>query len=121
MNPILATMALGTALLGTPAAAQAQDPVPEMDRKDMECVALFATMAGRDPEYVVAGTVGMAYFLGRLEGRNPGINQSERFSNWLHSQDEAALGTMLAQAGERCAGELETLGSSMVAAGSAGA
>ena len=121
MKRVLASLTLGAALMGTPAAAQAQDPVSEMDRKDMECFAVFASMAGQDPELVLVGSVGMAYFIGRLEGRNPGVNQLERLSRWMYSQDEAALDITLHEADARCAAELDAFGRSLVAVGNAGA
>ncbi|MBO9502628.1 hypothetical protein [Brevundimonas sp. A19_0] len=121
MKRVLASLTLGAALVATSAPAFAQDPVPEIDRKDMECAALFALMAGSDPQYQASGAMGMAYFIGRLEGRNPGTNQVQRFSDWVNSQDEASLLTMIDTAGERCATEMETLGTSMTTVGSAGA
>ena len=112
------TLALAAGLMGSPVTAAAQDPVPAADRKDMECAALFAVMAGSDPQYEASGALGMAYYIGRLEGRNPGQNQVTRMFEWLNTQSEEQLMTMLEAAGPRCGQELQDLGNNMIQVGS---
>ncbi len=114
----IAALALAAGLMASPMAAAAQDPVPAADRKDMECAALFAVMAGSDPQYEASGALGMAYYIGRLEGRNPGQDQVTRMFEWLNTQSEEQLMTMLDAAGPRCGQELQDLGNNMIEVGS---
>jgi hypothetical protein len=111
-------LALAAGLMASPVAAVAQDPVPAADRSDMECAALFAIMAGSDPQYEASAAIGMAYYVGRLEGRNPGQNQVVRLFEWLNTQSEDQLVAMLDPAGVRCSQELQTLGNTMTEVGS---
>lgn len=111
-------LALAAGLMASPMAAAAQDPVPAADLRDMECAALFAVMAGSDPQYEASGALGMAYYIGRLEGRNPGQDQVVRLFQWLNTQSEDQLMTMLEAAGPRCGQELQDLGSNMIEVGS---
>ena len=108
----IAALALAAGLMASPMAAAAQDPVPAADRKDMECAALF------DPQYEASGALGMAYYIGRLEGRNPGQDQVTRMFEWLNTQSEEQLMTMLDAAGPRCGQELQDLGNNMIEVGS---
>jgi hypothetical protein len=118
MNHTALALALAAGLMASPMAAAAQDPVPAADRKDMECAALFAVMAGTDPQYEASAAVGMAYYVGRLEGRNPGQNQVVRLFEWVNTQSEDQLVVMLEAAGPRCGEELQTLGNTMSEVGS---
>ncbi len=111
-------LALAAGLMASPMAAAAQDPVPAADRRDMECAALFAVMAGSDPQYEASGALGMAYYIGRLEGRNPGRDQVARLFQWLNTQSEGQLMAMLEAAGPRCGQELQDLGNNMIEVGS---
>lgn len=111
-------LALAAGLMASPVAATAQDPIPAADRKDLECAALFAVVAGSDPEFEAAGALGMAYYIGRLEGRNPGQDQVARLFEWVSAQSEDQLMTLIDASGSRCGEELQALGDSMIEAGS---
>lgn len=111
-------LALAAGLMASPMAAAAQDPVPAADLRDMECAALFAVMAGTDPQYEASAAIGMAYYIGRLEGRNPGQDQVTHTFEWLNTQSEEQLMTMLEAAGPRCGQELQDLGNNMIQVGS---
>lgn len=114
----IAAFALAAGLMASPMAAAAQDPVPAADLRDMECAALFAVMAGTDPQYEASAAIGMAYYVGRLEGRNPGQNQVVRLFEWVNTQSEDQLMAMLEVSGPRCGEELQTLGNTMSEVGS---
>lgn len=123
MKRLLMSLSLGAALMATAAMAPlegtVQDPVPEIDRKDMACLALYAWMLGENPDEQSMAVAGMVYHIGRLEGRNPGTDQVGRFSTWANAQTEEALMEMIETAGPRCAAEITTLGESMIRHGNA--
>ena len=115
----IAALAMAAGLMASPALAQSQDPVSQADQRDMECAALFAAIGGLQPEEAEGAAVGMTYYLGRLEGRNPGTNQVTQFFEWVSSKTEEELAVMLDAAAPRCGSEMETLGTSLMKAGSA--
>jgi len=110
-------LALAAGLMTVPAVAAAQDPVPAADLKDMKCAALFAIMGGSDPQYEASGALGMAYYIGRLQGRNPGGDQVTRLFEWVSTQSEDELAALIDTEAPRCGQELQDLGTAMVEAG----
>jgi hypothetical protein len=114
-----AGLALTACLMASPVLAGSQDPIVPADQRDMECAALFAAIGGMQPEAAESAAVGMTYYLGRLEGRNPGTSQVTRFFEWVSSKTEEELAVMLDAAAPRCGAEMETLGTSLMKAGSA--
>ena len=119
MKHAVLALALAAGLMATPALAQPQDPVSQANQRDMECAALFAAIGGLQPEEAEGAAVGMTYYLGRLEGRNPGTNQVMQFFEWASSKTEEELAVMLDAAAPRCGEEMQTLGGSLMKAGSA--
>ncbi len=118
MKRVLSALSLGAVLMATTAMAPAQDPISEVDLKDMECLALYAWMLGENPDEESFAVAGMVYHIGRLEGRNPGSDQVGRFSTWTKSQTDQALTARIERARPRCAAEIGSLGESMIRHGS---
>lgn len=100
MNRHLCALVAASALVAAAAPSQAQDAVAQ----DMRCVAAFAMATGQtaDPEKqgpLIAATM---YFIGRLDGRAPGIDLEARLKAEVVRM--AASGDV-ATDGKRC-GEL---------------
>ena len=116
MSSLMSSLVMAASLSVSSPALAVQDPVSQADRNDLECVALFALMAS-DPAEQVNGSVGMVYYLGRLEGRNPGTDQVRRFYNWASTYTDAEIGAMIERAAPRCGREMQTLGNTMITVG----
>jgi hypothetical protein len=104
----LAALALSLSLATAVQAQSQAQPRPE-DEADLQCLAGMTYVLGimpRDESQesadAVASIVGAAsYFLGRLEGRSPGINWGERLANFGNSHTVEEIEPHLA----RCADE----------------
>ncbi|MES2834170.1 MAG: hypothetical protein V4707_05630 [Pseudomonadota bacterium] len=82
-------LALAAALTAGAAQAQQTDMKPE-DLADLQCVAVFSYIAGVQPEAADQVGVAVFYYLGRLEGRTPGVEWLDRvrtYSNTVSVQD----------------------------------
>jgi hypothetical protein len=114
------TLMAGTAglllsmVVATAASAQSTAPMRDpTNRADVQCMAIMALGAGTAEEGSVAQlglAVGMAYYLGRLEGRAPSVDWMAQFTEYLSGgdlEDEAK-----AQA-ERCGTEMISFGGRM--------
>lgn len=116
----LFTLAVGVALSGVlalaaaPAAAQeAQErPVTAEETADLTCMAVFA-LFGAQPEVGEKAAVGIFYYLGRLEGRDPSVDWLERFHDFALT---AVRQEVMAEA-QRCGQALAARGEQMVRIG----
>lgn len=76
-------VALSSVLALSSAPALAQDaarraPTPEQTA-DLQCMAIFSALASQD-DMAEAGAIGVFYYLGRLEGRDPAVDWLSRFT-----------------------------------------
>ena len=91
--------------------AQAQTSLPAEDLRDMQCLTLAAMVAGAAPAEHQAGlTGGLMYYLGRLEGRTPGVDWLARIGEYLQRPD---VETEVMAQGDRCAAEMIDKGQSL--------
>jgi hypothetical protein len=108
--------ALLAAAIATPAAAQ---PAPDPTRDDLRCViavGMFAAQARNDADTKLGAAAGLGFFIGRLKGREPGIDLKARVlaeANRLKSP--ADLQPDLA----RCGGEMQAISDESNALGAA--
>jgi hypothetical protein len=110
---MIATVA-ALALMATPALAR-QTPQAEAD---LRCFAAGLAMAGVDEdneELLNGGTLLAFYFLGRLEGREPGVDWITKGIVLVDAEGEELLAGDL----PRCGRELEAKGTDMIARGEA--
>ena len=63
----------GMILAAAVALAQPADAKAET-RKDLRCFIVLSSVAGGTSEVAAAATMGAQYFLGRLDGRAPGLD-----------------------------------------------
>lgn len=101
--------ACAAASLGFAGGAQAQSQIKPADQADMQCLAVAAIVAGQAAEGTQeqAGAVGgIMYYLGKLEGRTPGVDWLAELTTHLQTLDEAGL----AAAAPRCSAEMITKG-----------
>jgi len=74
VRKMLILAAAMAALAGT---AQAEDPTPsEANRADVRCM-LTMTLIMRDEAYKQSAAVGLYYFAGRLEARDPSVDMTQ--------------------------------------------
>ena len=114
----LAPLALVAALAFAPAAF-AQDaalPREPENAADMECLALIVVIIGMDEAMGEQLALGAFYYLGRLEGRAPGIDWVDRALRYTEVVDEQTLFAPQ----QRCAAELMAKGEHMIRLGQAG-
>jgi hypothetical protein len=112
---LAATAAL--ALFAAPAAAQDPAlPANPQDAADMQCLAFVAVMMGEvDEDLSLRLSSGLFYYLGRLEGRTPGVD-------WITvagAYAERASDAQLRSVQQRCGGEMMAKGQELVAKGQA--
>ncbi|MGV8928939.1 MAG: hypothetical protein ACOH1E_04250 [Brevundimonas sp.] len=96
--------ALLLATTATSASARADD-VSAADTADMQCFVLLAYLSGQAGEDSAeqSGLVGgMMYFLGRLEGREPGTDWMKGLADYILSVDDDALVVEMESNRERC-------------------
>jgi hypothetical protein len=101
--------ACAVASLSFASAAQAQSQIKPADQADLECLAVTLVAGSQFPEGSAehAGIAGgLMYFLGKLEGRTPGVDWLERLTGYLLTLDEA----FMARAAPRCGAEMEAKG-----------
>jgi hypothetical protein len=98
---------VATILAATPALAD-----EAADTADMTCLSAYLYHAAQGaPEEAVRSTVGAMFYLGRLEGRSPGVNWVSRIPEYadILTQDD------LNAAAPACAAVLRERGAQMVA------
>jgi len=112
---------LGAAVLLSAAPAAAQDArLAAADRADLQCMALVIVVAGLameeggDDESVATELAGMSggvmYYLGRLEGRSPGVDWLGELRAWLEKIDFDELDAVA----PRCGKELMEKGQALI-------
>lgn len=114
----LVLAACAAASLGFAGAAQAQSQIKPADQADMECLAVAAVVAGRaqaGSEEQAGAAGGVMYYLGRLEGRTPGVDWLEQLRGHLLTLDDAGL----AAAAPRCGAEMVAKGKALTEWGQA--
>ena len=81
--PRLISALTASVLLAGSAAAQTADdrPLKPEETNDLMCVAVYSLVAAQDG-MAEAGAIGMLYFFGRLEGRDPQTDWLERFGKF---------------------------------------
>lgn len=118
-DKLMKRLMIVTALVGAMAfasGAQAQATKPQ-DLADLQCLALTAYLGGQVPEGDErrAGlAAGVMYYLGRLEGRTPGVEWLSRLAEYLETAQVAEL---QGQA-QRCGEELKERGTALSTWGS---
>lgn len=115
MKSALAAVAAASALIAAPAMAQSQ--MSAADTADMECLAVFALIGDSDPEMQTVAGMGIMFYLGRLEGRTPGVDHLRRFADWVVAVPEQKLADQLDAASPRCAQEIGARGDRLVEIG----
>lgn len=116
MSSLISSLVMAASLSASSPGIAVQDPVSQADRNDLECIALFALMAS-NPADQVSGSVGMVYYIGRLEGRNPGADQVRRFYTWASTYPDEEIEAMIERAAPRCGQEMQALGNTMITVG----
>ena len=101
--------------IGTEAVAQSNAVIRDpANRADVQCMAI-AAFAGGSVETGSVEQLGlmaaMTYFLGRLEGRAPGVDWLDQMGAYLVSADETEIKTQA----DRCGGEMVSFGGRMTA------
>lgn len=99
-------------------AAAAAQPSPA-DMQDLRCIAAFATLASLtdkadDQEKML---VGMLYYVGKLDGRSPGIDMAGPLKTLVTQPDY--LGKDLLADSERCGNEMKARGAELQKIGGA--
>lgn len=98
-----------------PAAAESAETT-----NDIRCVVAIAMLAGQssDPQFVQEAAMGLLYFVGRIEGREPGLNleatlraQAARTTQPMLREDLVRCGRIMLAKG----GELKAIGEGMQA------
>jgi hypothetical protein len=103
-----------------PCLAAAAAPLDEETRRDVRCFILIAQLStSDDPETRDAGRIGSQYFLGRIDGRAPGLDLEAAVA----AEAPAALAgqkTLLPRCGElmkKRGDEVEAIGNRLTARG----
>lgn len=119
MKSLTFVFAAAALLVAAPAAAQEARLAPA-DRADLQCMALVAVMAGiameegGEDEATALDLAGMSgglmYYLGRLEGRTPGVDWLAELRLWLEKADFEELDAVA----PRCSKELMEKGQALV-------
>lgn len=109
---VAAALALGLTLT---AASDDLTVIKPADRADLQCMALAAVTLGtsRDPTMQVGLTSAVTYFYGRLQGRTPGTDWLQNFSDYLQGEPTAELEANR----ERCASMMQTLSQDFIRVG----
>lgn len=104
------TMLLAASL---PMLAAAAPPGAE-DRADVRCLVVAYHLAGNeDKEISQAGILISQYYLGRLDGRSPGLDLEAAIEAETKGMDDAQMKALL----ERCGAEVEKRGKDVEALG----
>ena len=107
MKSLIATAAFFCLVAAAPA------PDPET-RADLRCfIAISALTGSEDAATQQAGMIGSRYFLGRIDGRSPGLDLENAIAAEAADMDEAQQKALL----ESCGAQLAKRGSEVVAAG----
>lgn len=110
MKRIAALGLAGLMLAAAFAPATAEVELTPDDRADLDCMNIMALVGEKD---LNAATIGMIYYLGRLEGRSPNIDWPNVFGDYLHDMPREQLQT----AGLRCSQELKIRGDALQSVG----
>lgn len=105
LGGVAASFAIATTASAQSASA-AREPV---NRADLQCMAIMAIGAGTTEQGSVEQlglAVGMAYYLGRLEGRAPSVNWLAEFTDYLTGDFEDEVKVQA----DRCGTEMEAFG-----------
>lgn len=106
---LLATVAAVT-LLGAAGQARAADEWAM--GADLRCVSAFASLIS-NPQYKDNATIGMFYYLGRIEGRDPNFDLAKGLV-----QVRSIVQGQLASEAQRCGAEVKAKNESLKAIGS---
>ncbi|HEV7227138.1 hypothetical protein [Brevundimonas sp.] len=112
----LVSLAVTAALACAPSPAFAQDPpLPKnaQDAADLQCLALIVVIIGMDESLGEQMALGAFYYLGRLEGRTPGVDWVEAALRYTENVD----GETLFAPQQRCGEELMAKGEHMIRLG----
>jgi hypothetical protein len=111
----IAFTALLAAAFAAPAAGQSADPT----RDDLRCViavGMFAAQARNDADTKLGAAAGLGFFIGRIKGREPGIDLKARvLAEANRLKTPADLQPDLA----RCGGEMQAISNESNALGAA--
>jgi hypothetical protein len=120
MKPVkLMAAAVGALVLAgmtTQARAETAEARRPENRADLQCLAVFAAVAGLDPEdaELQSGAVGaLMYYSGRLNGRAPTVDWLEELKQFILSDIDEGFKVEA----ERCGREMIQLGAEMTAWG----
>ena len=113
---IIAAAAALSLITGGPAVAQ-QTPEAEADLRCFAAGLVLAGVTSEDKETANAASLLAFYFLGRLEGREPGVDWITKGIQLGNTEADTLLTVDLV----RCGGELEAKGADMMTKGQAAA
>lgn len=111
--------AVAVTALSSSAPALAQDA----NADDLRCVAVFAVAAGQAKDSAIQGPLiaGTMYFIGRLDGRAPGLDLEARLkAEALHMEEKGLFATESKRCGETIGArgkDLMKIGEALKAAG----
>lgn len=114
MKPLMIAALVGAMALASGAQAQATKP---QDMADLKCLALTAYLGGQmseGDERRAGLAAGVMYYLGRLEGRTPGVEWLGRLAEYLETAEVADL----QGEAQRCGEELKERGAALTTWGS---
>lgn len=110
----LAAAVLVMAAPGAQAQTAAPAPWTAEEVADLQCMAIYAIVANQSDQ-ASAGAVGIFYFWGRLEARNPSVDWLQTLATYADSVTQAELEPQF----DRCRAALVTKSERMAALGSA--
>jgi hypothetical protein len=109
-------MKTGLTLIGASFLIAAGSPPDAQTREDIRCFMAMARLADTDdPKIKQVGTAGTLYFLGRLDGRTPGLDIGSEVAAGAAAVTEVEMRTLLKSCGEL----IEKRGAYLIAVGKA--
>ena len=105
----LLTMVTAVALLGVAGSARAADDWAM--GADLRCVSAFAYLI-TNPQYKDNATIGMFYYLGRIEGRDPAFDLAKGLA-----QVRSSVQSQIAAESQRCGAEVKAKNETLKAIG----
>lgn len=106
-----------TVLASLTLAAQ-QAPLDPAVEADIACVASLSALASSFPKEQQGSVAPLVtYYVGRLDGRVPGLDLEQALIRQLKGKTQAELATYMQSNGKRCSNEMIALGTRLQAVG----
>jgi hypothetical protein len=109
----LVASAIAASVLGLGAAQPAR--AEDLTVQDIRCVVAFGALVS-NPQYREAAATGIFYFLGRVEGREPGLDIAEALKQTRRGMGQGDI----ANEGQRCGAQLKARNESLKALNATG-